>query len=214
MRTVLGISLCAVVLFAAAPRALPQTTQQPPTFRDRVDVVRLDVAVVDKGGHPVRGLTAEDFTVLEDGKPARVVGLSEVELPPPTPPTTPWLRDVAPDVVTNDVDARRLIIILFDDAYSGFNFSKTSGVFRDPWILGAGKTIAKQVIDGLRLEAHAEGRRIEIHAFTYYDPANHAAYVYDFDGGIYRLGSDKIDRLNNGTDGVLFIQNPQWAPLI
>ena len=52
-----------VLLQAQAP-----TPQAPlPTFRTGVDVVQLDVTVLDKDRHPVRGLTAEDFTILERG---------------------------------------------------------------------------------------------------------------------------------------------------
>jgi Ca-activated chloride channel family protein len=45
--------------------------QQPgqPTFRAAVDLVQFGVAVVDKQGKPVTGLKADDFQILENGKP-------------------------------------------------------------------------------------------------------------------------------------------------
>jgi VWFA-related protein len=144
--TLVGVSVAACLAIVAA-RA--QSPAQQPTFRNRVDVVRLDVAVVDKERHPVRGLTAADFTVLEDGKPARIVDVVPVELPKSVTPATPWLREIAPDVATNTTDVRRLVVILFDDANTGGNYSKTSGPFRDPWIGTAGKDIARAVVDGL-----------------------------------------------------------------
>jgi VWFA-related protein len=48
--------------------------QQPPRFRERVDVTRvvIDARVVDDRGAPVLGLTADDFAVRIDGKPCRL----------------------------------------------------------------------------------------------------------------------------------------------
>ena len=48
--------------------------QQPPRFNERVEVTRiiLDARVLDERGDPLPGLTAEDFGVRIDGKPARV----------------------------------------------------------------------------------------------------------------------------------------------
>src|SRR3954447_14522681 len=43
-----------------------------PTFRSRVDLLRLDVAVVDKSGAPISDLGAGDFLVKVDGQPRTV----------------------------------------------------------------------------------------------------------------------------------------------
>jgi len=50
------------------PTRLP-TPQSQPQFRSDVTLVPLDIRVVDKNGRPVTDLTAEDFTILENGKP-------------------------------------------------------------------------------------------------------------------------------------------------
>jgi Ca-activated chloride channel family protein len=48
-------------------------SQQPPTFfRTGIDLVTVPVTVTDKGGAPVTGLTADDFTLLEDGQPQAI----------------------------------------------------------------------------------------------------------------------------------------------
>jgi len=94
-----------------------QTPTPQPTFRSGIDVVQLDVSVLDKQRLPVQGLTASDFTVLEDGKPRPIVGFVPVNLPvaPTRAPAAAWVRDVAPDVTTNDVPREgRLVVIMFD----------------------------------------------------------------------------------------------------
>ncbi len=101
-----------VALLAQEP---PQ--QPPPTFRAGVDVVQVDVSVLDKNRRPVRNLTAADFTVLEDGKPRPIAAFVPVELAEPARVAgqASWVRDVAPDVVTNDVRPEgRLVVIMLD----------------------------------------------------------------------------------------------------
>jgi Ca-activated chloride channel family protein len=57
-----------LVLTVAGPRA--DQSQQP--FRAGVDLVNFGVTVVDRQGKPVTGLTADDFQILENGKPQAV----------------------------------------------------------------------------------------------------------------------------------------------
>ena len=103
----------AVFVCLSAQQPAPATTQLP-TFRTGVDAIQLDVSVLDKDRRPVRGLTASDFTVLEDGKPREVVAFSAVELP--TPPAAPpaGLETVPPDITRNDLPAGRIVVILLD----------------------------------------------------------------------------------------------------
>jgi VWFA-related protein len=106
--------VCAVALAGAV---LTAQTPGTPQFRSGIDLVHLDVSVLDKDRRPVKGLTAHDFTILEDGKPQAVAAFSAIDLPDPVPPSTPWMRDVAPDVRSNaEYNERRLIAIVMDDA--------------------------------------------------------------------------------------------------
>lgn len=57
------LSLLAATLFA-------QSSQ--PTFRSRVDLLRVDVTVVDNSGAPIRDLASGDFLVTVDGQRRRV----------------------------------------------------------------------------------------------------------------------------------------------
>jgi VWFA-related protein len=104
----------AVLVSVSAQQPTPAT--QLPTFRTGVDAIQLDVSVLDKDRRPVRGLTAADFTVLEDGKPREVVAFSAVELPAAAPPDTSpsKIETVPPDVTRNDLPVGRIVVILMD----------------------------------------------------------------------------------------------------
>ncbi len=67
MLTVASCAVAALVASAAVPSA-----EQPRVFRSGVDLVRFSVAVLDGKGKLVRGLKAEDFQVIEDGKPQEI----------------------------------------------------------------------------------------------------------------------------------------------
>jgi Ca-activated chloride channel homolog len=50
----------------------PDDDQSSPTFRVNVKLVNVFATVVDQTGAPVGGLTKQDFTVFEDGKPQKI----------------------------------------------------------------------------------------------------------------------------------------------
>jgi VWFA-related protein len=103
------------------PPAQTQSTpqQQPPVFRSGVDVIRLDVSVLDKDRRPVPGLGPENFTVVENGKPQRIVAVTEVSAAEQDPTPSAWMRMVTPDVAANDltdmVGTGRFVAIIMDD---------------------------------------------------------------------------------------------------
>jgi VWFA-related protein len=108
------VSVVGAMVMAAAPAPGPEAQQS--TFRAGVDLIQIDVAVLDGKRRPVRGLTAENFTLLEDGKPQSIVAFTEVDVPRRAAnPAVVWLRDAAPDVTSNQVpEEGRLVIILMD----------------------------------------------------------------------------------------------------
>ena len=112
---VLGaVVLSVAALGSTAPSQDPSRTQQP-TFRSGVDLVDVDVSVIDKDRRPVRGLTAADFTVLEDGKPRPIVAFTPVDLPPRDQPSASWMEAIAPDIATNQYPPEgRLIVVMMD----------------------------------------------------------------------------------------------------
>ncbi|HXY42285.1 MAG TPA: VWA domain-containing protein [Vicinamibacteria bacterium] len=106
----------ALVACAAAAGPAPQA-DRPPVFGAGVDVVRLDVIVLDKAGRPVRGLTAGDFVVEEDGRPQAITSFDPVVVqataPPPEvvePPRTTENRARSPQ-------DGRCVFLFFDDVH-------------------------------------------------------------------------------------------------
>jgi VWFA-related protein len=108
----------AVVSIASALAVLAARGQQPtrPTFQTSTQLVRLEVSVLDSARRPVRGLTASDFTVLQDGKARPIQAFSEVDLPPRSHSgAAEWLRDAPLDVTANvGADEGRLVVVAFD----------------------------------------------------------------------------------------------------
>ena len=146
MPRLLPTAIAAAILAVSALDArqvLPPRYERPapqPTFRTTVDIVHLDVSVLDRDRRPVRGLKPTDFTILEDGKPQQVTVFHAVDVPDPEPVAVPWVRDVAPDVRSNEgLHERRLFMLLLDDAM----------LQSDPAILKTMRAAARGVIDRL-----------------------------------------------------------------
>ena len=127
-RLVLSIAAAALgsgVLWAQQPAApapaAPQGDPPPVIFRVEVDYVEADVLVTDAQNNPVNNLTADDFEVLEDGKPQKVTSFSLVNIPieraeRPLFATQP----IEQDVQTNDHLEGRIYLIVLDDLHTDF----------------------------------------------------------------------------------------------
>jgi len=151
MKNIVSLLACwlSVLVCATAGQQLPPA--QPPTFRTGVDAVQLDVSVLDKDRRPVRGLTAADFTVLEDGKPRPIVAFTAVELPslPALPSTAaPGADTVPPDVTRNDLPDGRTVIILLDPFMERVMVPGRKTI-ADPPGLAALRNTALRVVDSL-----------------------------------------------------------------
>ena len=94
-----------------------QSPPQRPLFRGGTDLVQVDVSVLDGKRRPVRGLTAEDFSILEDGQPREIQAFTEVYLPDRIrAQDAAWMRVVPSDVATNQTaqEEGRVVIVLLD----------------------------------------------------------------------------------------------------
>jgi len=73
-------------------------------------------------------------------------------------------------------------------------------------------SIAKSAIDALYLAALDRGTETEVHPFAYYNRDTNTLYLYNLGLKVYRITPQGYDAVDNGTDGVLFVSNPNWAP--
>jgi VWFA-related protein len=100
-----------------ADQQQPERSQQPP-IRTGINFVRVDVIVSDGKGQPVSDLTAEDFSVAEDGKPQKIESFSIVKID-----NAEQAEDRPQSSIRNDYDEEReaarpdvrLFVILLDD---------------------------------------------------------------------------------------------------
>jgi VWFA-related protein len=113
MRGVAGALLVLGVAASLFPGAQGQT--QPPVFRARTDLVRLDVVVVDADGHVARGLTKEDFQVVDRGRVRELAAFEEIAHAPVAAGGLPM--SVRREVADNSAPSDRLIVLALDDLH-------------------------------------------------------------------------------------------------
>lgn len=148
MKYVASLLVCGLAVLTSGWSSQELPPVQSPTFRTGIAAVQLDVSVLDRQRRPVRGLTAADFTVLEEGRPRRLVAFSAVELPaPPVDPASP--ADVGPpDVTRNDLPEGRLVVILLDPFLERVMVNGRVTI-ADPPGITALRATARRVVDGL-----------------------------------------------------------------
>jgi VWFA-related protein len=119
-----GLPFLALFLVGAGPQTPPasQGGQAPPatdqpTFGSQVELVTVDVAVVDKKGQSVRGLTRDDFVVTENGVPQTLTSFEAVVVPElPRVEAAPRRAVVSTNVVADNRRGRNFAVV-FDDIH-------------------------------------------------------------------------------------------------
>jgi VWFA-related protein len=114
------LPLVLAVLVVAGMAATAATARQQPVFRTGANLVRVDVAVIDRSGKPVDALTADDFEIEEDGIAQTIQTLKFVEAsghPPPGDDRSLAIRsrsDIEMEAARDDV---RVVVIFWDEYY-------------------------------------------------------------------------------------------------
>ncbi len=121
--------LAMLLAFALMCSSLPAQQPADYTFRVQTDLVLVNVTVRDKSGNLIRGLKPEDFTILEDNKPQKVVSFDVENIDAvanqdvaqtkllPGPPTAEGSAASAATSASgsaNEFKDRRLIVLFFD----------------------------------------------------------------------------------------------------
>jgi len=116
MRSSRSLIVAVVVFGLVAGFANAQERRDVPTFPSRTELVTVDAVVLDDRGRPVRGLTAEDFALSEDGKPQAIVSFEAFDLGAGAEPAA---ANVAPGPVATNVGPARpgasSFVLLVDD---------------------------------------------------------------------------------------------------
>jgi VWFA-related protein len=108
MRIILAFLLALPLFAQQQPQSPPQQTFFSETIEVRV--VNVDV-IVTKDGHPVTGLTKDDFQILEDGKPQAITNFLEVRGDEAPSAPQPGAAPAAP-VAPTDPRARNIVVFL------------------------------------------------------------------------------------------------------
>ena len=130
---------CAGTHAAAAAAGIPAS----------VEAVSLDVSVLDAHRHPVVGLKAEDFSILEDGRPRPIVAFAAVDVPAPVIAASPSTPDIpvaggqasASASLTSLADTRGRLIGLIVPSHHFFE--RLRGAFE-----GIAMTVVERMSDG------------------------------------------------------------------
>jgi VWFA-related protein len=116
MRPARSAALVALCLLGIASGSPAIGAQQRPTFRAAVDLIHVDVVVLDAEGRPVRGLTPDDFELLDRGivRPVETF----VEVAHDNPPALRYPAGVTSDVASNQsAQSERLVLLVVDDLH-------------------------------------------------------------------------------------------------
>ncbi len=118
-KTLLTAIVAALCLGGVAPRgasAQADAEGQAPSFPTAAEVVTVDVVVLDESGDPIEGLTADDFTIIDEGR-RRTVSRFEAVVVPESPPTSPPVSALLSSNAEEGTRPERTFVVVFDDVH-------------------------------------------------------------------------------------------------
>jgi VWFA-related protein len=116
MRLLLQVVWLLLVPVALAGQAPSSDSQPLPIFRSGTTFVEVDVVVHDRDGHFIRDLSADEFSLFEDGTPQDVTSFALVDLPPPSARSRAGLRFNEPQASLDDSEAVGRVYAMLLDA--------------------------------------------------------------------------------------------------
>lgn len=111
---IVGLAVGLASLVQARASSPAQQAQQP-TFKSGVSLVTLDVTVVDRDGHPVTGLTPDDFAVTLEGQPRPVRVLDYLEFGTSASSASAPSREASNVSAATSARGSRSVLLLLDD---------------------------------------------------------------------------------------------------
>jgi len=124
-----------LALVLAQQDAGSRPSSQGPVLRITVNLVQVDAVVTDSKGRQVTDLKADDFEILEDGRPQKITAFSYVATASPTVSTSVKAANERspgapspPPVRLKPDQVRRTIVLMVDDL--GLSFESTAYVRR------------------------------------------------------------------------------------
>lgn len=129
-----GAIICAIFVCLITVKALGQSQTPPPprqnpqtaaTLHVTTRAVQISVIAQDSDGHPVTGLTQDDFRILDSGVPQKIVSFSQNSTRL-TADVTPGIRPVSANNFSNRVDEKTgvppsVTVILLDALNTDFH---------------------------------------------------------------------------------------------
>ena len=130
----------------------------------------------------------------------------------------------AGNVLTRDVTERGLLFYDGRQAYVFLHDTKVllpvdrdnaeMQLFLNRYGIAPNDRLFKHALNALRLTAQEEGTKTTVHSLSHYDGKTNRVYLFDHDRHIYRISESKIEKVDNGTDAVLFVRNAKWEPFV
>ena len=167
-RFVVQITVLAVLAGALVAQQ-PSPPPEEPGLVVRVTsrMVQVDTVVLDKEGHPVKGLKADDFTVTEDGVRQRIAAfserISEPANPAPPPVLPPHVTTNRPAVTQTNAENGTVAVLLLD----GLNTPPQDRIYVKRQML---KFLARQYDPNTKLAVIALGNKLTVLQDFTHDP--------------------------------------------